>query len=151
MDSYWVWVTFLQCYYIPLWEHAVIYSITDEHLGSSSILATVSDTTVNILGLVFWGTCMEFLGPHVTWILPKRVFQSGLYPLTHPLLTLSGALDPHKPLECLSCPPLLFWWECSVSSTYQGHLFFMGRLRVDLSAHLRDQGNTIPVKEIRGG
>lgn len=27
----------------------------------------------------------------------------------------------------------------------------MGRLRVDLSARLRDQGNTIPVKEIEGG
>lgn len=38
-----------------------------------------------------------------------------------------------------------------VSSTCQGRLFFMGRLRVDLSAHLRDQGNTIPVKEIEGG
>ena len=44
------------------------------------------------------------LGPHVAWILPKRVFQSGLYPLTHPLLRLSGALDPQQPLECLSCP-----------------------------------------------
>lgn len=65
-------------------------------------------------------------GPHVTWILPKSVFQSGLHPLTHPLLTLSGALDPHKPLGRLSHPPLLFWWECVWARLVKAAYFLWG-------------------------
>lgn len=53
-------------------ENMQWYILLLMRFGKFFNLATVSDTAVNILGLVFWGTCMEFLGPQVAWILPAE-------------------------------------------------------------------------------
>lgn len=105
----------------------MIYSITDEYLGSSSILATVSDTAVNILGACLLRNMHGIPGTSSGMNTAKESFQSGLYPLTHPLLRLRCLWIPQA-LECLYCPPLLFWWDCSVNLDLSRPLILYGEV-----------------------